>query len=262
MGLHSTSLQNARILEWSNSLHHRIEAWTDIQHLYFPFIVALHSRIDQQGGGKPVSVQNIDLYLPSSLVREHVIQKDFILPEWHLWFTHAEEALDDLHSLLLMRSMMQKSKDQHMHGQRQQTRSVKLLGNVKRWIQATAEKYRSIWESLLQLVAPLHETSWEKIFLPLERSDMVGLTSIDDTDKSEGRKKLTWIWKVQGIDCLDCQALFLFSLFNIYLLVTLVTSVTQSHSLWPSHIVTTCLNFLNKLRCEFNNLFTLYIITN
>ena len=97
--------------------------------------------------------------------------------------THAEEALDDLHSLLLMRSMMQKSKDQHMHGQRQQTQSVKLLGNVKRWIQATAEKYRSIREALLQLVAPLHETSWEKIFLSLERSDMVGLTSMDDTDK-------------------------------------------------------------------------------
>ena len=54
----------------------------------------------------------------------------------------------------------------------------------------------------------------------------------------------------------------LFPLFNIYLPITLVTSVTQSHLLWPSHVVTTCLNFLNKLRCEFNNLFILYIITN
>ena len=38
---------------------------------------------------------------------------------------------------------------------------------------------------------------------PLEKSDIVGLTSLDETNQSKGRKKLTWIWKVQGMDISD-----------------------------------------------------------
>jgi hypothetical protein len=53
------------------------------------------------------------------------------------------------------------------------------------------------------LAIPLHETSWEKVFLPLDKSDIVGLTSMDETNQSEGRKKLTWIWNVQGVDITD-----------------------------------------------------------
>ena len=200
LGPHSTNLQHAKILEQSNSLHRRIEAWADIQHLYFPFLSVLRSRADQQGGGTPVSVQNIDLYLPSSLVGKYVIRKEFLMTEWRLRFTHAEEALNDLRSLLVMQSMMWKSKGQHMRGQRQQTRSQTLLEGVERWIHAAADKYRRIREALILLAGPLHETSWEKVFLPLEKSDIVGLTSMGKTGQSEGRKKLTWIWKVQGMD--------------------------------------------------------------
>jgi hypothetical protein len=39
-----------------------------------------------------------------------------------------------------------------------------------------------------------------KSISPLDKSDIVGLTSMDETGQSEGRKKLTWIWKVQGMD--------------------------------------------------------------
>jgi hypothetical protein len=200
LGPHSTSLQQAKILERSNSLRRKIDAWMDIQHLYFPFIAVWRSRADQQGGGKPVSVQSFDLYLPSSFVRQHVIRKNFLETEWCLRFAHAEEALNDLRSLLLMRSMMWNSKERHMRGQQQQTRSQTLLEGVGRQIGAAAEKYRRIREALVALAAPLHETSWEKVFLPLEKSDIVGLTSLDETNQSEGRKKLTWIWKVQGMD--------------------------------------------------------------
>lgn len=203
LGPHSTSLQQAKILERSNLLRRRIEAWTDIQHLYFPFISVVRSRADQQGGGTPVSVQNIDLHLPSGLVGKYIIQKEFLVTEWRLRFTHAEEALNDLRGLLVMRSMMWKSKERHMRGQRQQTRSQNLLEGVERRICAAADKYRRIREALILLAAPLHETSWEKVFPPLDKSDIVGLSSMDETGQSEGRKKLTWIWKVQGMDISD-----------------------------------------------------------
>ena len=84
LGPHSTSLQQAKILERSNSLHQKIDAWTDIQHLYFPFIAVWCSCADQQGGGKPVSVQSFDLYLPSRFVGKHVIRKNFLKTEWRL----------------------------------------------------------------------------------------------------------------------------------------------------------------------------------
>ena len=203
LGPHSTNLQHAKILERSNSLRRKIDAWTDIQHLYFPFIAALRLRADQQGGGQPVSVQTFDLHLPSSLVGKHVFRKNFLQTEWRLRFAHAEEALNDLRSLLLMRSMMWNSKERHMRGQQQQTRSQTLLEGVGRRIHAAAEKYRRIREALVMLAVPLHETAWEKVFLPLEKSDIIGLSSMDDTDQSEGRKKLTWIWKVQGMDISD-----------------------------------------------------------
>jgi hypothetical protein len=204
LGPHSTNLQHAKILERSNTLRRKIDAWTDIQHLYFPFIAALRLRADQQGGGKPVNVQTFDLHLPSSLVSgQHVVRKNFLEAEWCLRFTHAEEALNDLRSLLLMRSMMWNSKERHMRGQQQQTRSQTLLEGVGRRIGAAAEKYRRIREALVSLAVPLHERSWEKVFLPLDKSDIVGLTSMDETDKSEGRRKLTWIWNVQGMELTD-----------------------------------------------------------
>ena len=90
-----------------------------------------------------------------------------------------------------------------MRRQQQQTQSQTLLEGVGRWICATAEKYRRIREALVLLAVPLHECSWEKVFLPLDKSDIVGLTSMDETDKSEGRKKLTWIWNIQGMDITD-----------------------------------------------------------
>ena len=87
-----------------------------------------------------------------------------------------------------------------MHGQQQQTRSQTLLEGIGRWIHAAAEKYRRIWEALVSLAVPLHKCSWEKVFLPLDKSDIIGLTSMDETDKSEGRRKLTWIWNIQGME--------------------------------------------------------------
>ena len=203
LGLHSSNLQHAKILERSNTLRRKIDAWMDIQHLYFPFIAVLRLRADQQGGGKPVNVQTFDLHLPSSLVGNHVVRKNFLETEWRLRFAHAEEALNDLRSLLLMRSMMWNLKERHMRGQQQQTRSQTLLEGVGRRIRAAAERYRRIREAMVLLAIPLHESAWEKVFLSLDKSDIVGLTSMDETNQSEGRRKLTWIWNVQGMEITD-----------------------------------------------------------
>jgi hypothetical protein len=97
----------------------------------------------------------------------------------------------------MMRSLMYKSKDRHSRGQRQQTRSVALLNGVEGRIKITAIKYRRIREALVILSTPLLQVEWADVLRPLDDSDLVGLTSRDDSG-SEGRKKLTWIWNVHG----------------------------------------------------------------
>jgi hypothetical protein len=68
LGTHSTDLEQAKILERSNSLQRRFDAWSQVQILYIPAVSLLRSRVDNQGGGTPTAPQNIPLYLPSSLI--------------------------------------------------------------------------------------------------------------------------------------------------------------------------------------------------
>lgn len=92
---------------------------------------------------------------------------------------------------------MYKSKGKYSRGQKQQTRSLNLLTRVEERIKATASKYRQIREALVALSVPLVQLTWVQSLRTLEDSDLVGLTSMDDFG-SEGRKKLSWIWSVEG----------------------------------------------------------------
>lgn len=197
LGERPTSLQQAKVVERSTSLRRKIDAWIEVQHLYMPAIALLRARADCEGGGRPPAVQNIELFLPSETVGICVCDPHLLRYEWQFRYAQAETSLDDLRGLLLMRSMMYKSKDRYSRGQRQQTRSNTLLNRLEARIRYTSTKYRSIREALVALSVPLLEVSWTKVLQVLNDSDIAGLTSMDDSG-SEGRKKLTWIWNVQG----------------------------------------------------------------
>ncbi|KAF8808429.1 hypothetical protein BYT27DRAFT_7287047 [Phlegmacium glaucopus] len=193
LGPHSTSLQQAKIVEGSNSLRRKIEAWIEIQHLYIPAIAPLRARVDFEGGGKPPAVQEIKLYLPSTLIGTIVCEHHFLTIEWRLCYAQAEATLGDIRNLLLLRSLMFKSKDRYSRGQRQQTRSLALIARVEGQLKALAGKYRKIWKALKVLSTPLVNTSWCNVLRELEDADLDGMT-LDDSG-SKGRKKLSWIWK-------------------------------------------------------------------
>lgn len=197
LGPHATSLQQAKLLERSNALRRRIDAWIEIQHLYIPQLASIRAAADQEGGGKPSAAHDVELYLPSRI--HSLVHCDIILLqyEWELRYAQAHGSLNDLRGLLLMESMMFKSKERHSRGQQQQTRSVKLLKRVRSRIEAVASKYRQIRTSLQALAGPLHQFKWNDVLRVLEDDDMATLTSLDN-DTSEGRKKLKWIWTVQG----------------------------------------------------------------
>ncbi|CAA7257476.1 unnamed protein product [Cyclocybe aegerita] len=197
LGIHSTTLQHAKVLERSNALQRRIDAWVLIQHFYVPAIALVWARIKEQGGSKPVAIQDIDLFLPSQIHETVTYPLVFLRYEWQLHYARAHVALNDPRGQLLMRSMMYKSKERHSRGQHQQTWSMKLIENVSTKIDNTANWYRLIRRALISLSVPLAEVNWEKELRVLKDSDLLGLTSLDDVGP-EGWKKLKWIWTVQG----------------------------------------------------------------
>ncbi|KAJ3503382.1 hypothetical protein NLJ89_g8461 [Agrocybe chaxingu] len=196
LGIHATDLQKAKVLEHANSLSQKIDAWISIQHLYMPTVALLRTR-QASNISTPVAVQEIRLLLPSSLPRGVLTDVRFFRYEWQFRYAQAEEELNTLRGHLLLRSHMLKSKSRYSRGQRQNTRSQKLLSDVDAKIQASTGKYRLIRQALESLSGPLLEVTWKDVLRPLDESHVTGLSSMDDTG-SEGRKKLSWIWKVHG----------------------------------------------------------------
>jgi hypothetical protein len=159
--------------------------------------VALLRAKDDSAALSPVAVHDIKLFMPSFSPETLRCAKNLLICEWEFRYSQAEEILNALRGFLLLRSHMWKSKNKHSRGQKQQTRSQQLLSSVDNKISMATKKYRSVYYALQVLSDPLLETTWRNIFRPLAETDVVGLTSMDDSG-SEGRKRLSWIWKVHG----------------------------------------------------------------
>ncbi|KAF9545568.1 hypothetical protein CPC08DRAFT_769836 [Agrocybe pediades] len=173
---HSTSLQRAKVVERSNALRRKVDSWIEIQHLYLPITATIRARQDAAGGGAPVAAEDIALLLPSML-RSMGLSCDlsFFKFEFELRLAQAGTTLDELRGLLIMKSQIK----------------------VESRITETADKYRSTRSKLSLLSNVVMQYDWLKTFQELHDVDITGLTSMDD-DTPEGRKKLTWIWNVQG----------------------------------------------------------------
>jgi hypothetical protein len=139
LGIHPTDLQKAKILERSNSLRRKIDAWVSIQQLYIPSVAPLRTQ-DDCAEVAPSAVQDMKLHLPSSLPRVSLCNILFIQHEWDFRYAQAQETLNELRGFLLLYSHMLKSKDRHIRGQRLHTRSVKLLSDVQLKVQGSASK--------------------------------------------------------------------------------------------------------------------------
>ncbi|KAH9482438.1 hypothetical protein JR316_0004538 [Psilocybe cubensis] len=198
LGAHSTNIQQTKILERSNSLKRRIDAWINIQHLYMPAVAALRARENLQAE-TPVAVQDIKLYLPSYNTETIRFSSHILLKcESQYRYAQAEDCLNNLRAFLLLRSHMLNSKKRHSRGQRMQTRSLTLLAAVEEKIKFATARYNVAYQALDLLSTPTVYYTWRDILRPLLDTDVRGLSSMDDSG-SEGRKKLSWIWKVHGM---------------------------------------------------------------
>ena len=196
LGSHSTDLQCAKVLERSNALRCKFEAWTEVQQFYIPSVTMFRARTEMSN--VPQAVQELDLYLPS-LIADGVTCNEWLLnAEFTLRIAQAEEVLNDLRSQILLRGHLIKSKKRHCSGQHLLTRSRSLISRIQDKIEASANRYRSIRAALVKLGPHVNEFHWLNVLKELRDEDTIGLTT-DDVGGSEGRRKLSWIWRIHGV---------------------------------------------------------------
>ncbi|KAG6851998.1 hypothetical protein C0991_004317, partial [Blastosporella zonata] len=207
LGPHSTDLQRSKIIERGNRLFRKIEAWISIQMLYIPQVAILRARDDRAGSDELPSTTNVNLYLPSALLSQGLTTCDikFVEYEFRVRYAQAHGVLHTIRRGVLLRSQMWKSKDKLIRGQHLHTRSHALIMNATSRITAAAQKYKEIRAALVILGAHLGKVGWDLELQAMTEEDTRGITANED-DLSEGRRSVSWIWKVDnGVDAMDTE---------------------------------------------------------
>ncbi|KAM6490384.1 hypothetical protein JOM56_014148, partial [Amanita muscaria] len=196
LGQHATDKQRADILERGNRLRRKFDAWCDIQHLYMPGVASLRAKEDHEGGGNSFDTSALELYLPSEIIGKASCEMNLFEYEWRLRFAQAHDALNTIRRLLILRSRLHRSKERFARGQFHNTRSVVVLNRLNSRIDYSVKQYRTTRIRLQRLAEKLLKVGWDQSLRVLQDEDIRPLD--EDDGRSEGRRVLSWIWRIQG----------------------------------------------------------------
>ncbi|KAJ7739347.1 hypothetical protein B0H16DRAFT_1465303 [Mycena metata] len=231
-GLHPTTNQRRSMVERTSKLRRKILVWMDIQHGFFPSIKVLRAKEDEARARaartQPIpglQVHEIKLWLPSTLMkraggmrRMTDLQKEAVTYEYRLRVGQANQALDEIRGLLLVRTKLYKRKDANSRGVRENMRSNSAINVLDVRVQRMAAQYRVARRALEALGPALGRTEWEQTLRPLHEKDVRGMprATFGDPERQRGgskrgskqprRKKkkgtgdpveMSWIWVVQ-----------------------------------------------------------------
>ncbi|PBK84926.1 hypothetical protein ARMGADRAFT_1036848 [Armillaria gallica] len=174
LGVHSTDLQWAKIIERCNRLRRNIENWMDIQCVYIPQVHVIRGE-EEQGR--------------NTLVRDHAIRVDdsLLRHEWDLRVAGAEEALDEIRRKIILETYVQDYRKEYGHGQRQGTWTAKLLSDCVAAKNRSIGAYRCAREAMV---------GWRNVYQCLNDEDTCAV--LTNQVEGEGRRKLSWIWMAPG----------------------------------------------------------------
>ena len=131
-------------------------------------------------------------------VMTSLIERCLLDIEWKLRIAQAYEALDQLRHHLQIRTHVFKFKDRFVRGQGANTRARDAISTTQTAIDNHRDTYRVARSALSTLGNTLGHTGWESQLPLLKDSDVRGISDGEDR-QSEGRKQLSWIWKVMGV---------------------------------------------------------------
>ncbi|KAG1838304.1 hypothetical protein DFJ58DRAFT_718771 [Suillus subalutaceus] len=177
MGIHATDSQKLSVLRMRMSLCRKIDSWRQTQLLYIPSVRLL---ITASATGGLNNAELTKLWLPSALNTNTC--------DPHL---QPHDALEELRQCLRVHCSRLNFKREWIQGQGANTHAQNMLARVHAR-QATCMKcYRTAWGALKSLAASLKKDLSDDDVKPL----------IDPcATQGEGRRKLTWIWMMDGVD--------------------------------------------------------------
>ncbi|KAF7984577.1 hypothetical protein HWV62_13799 [Athelia sp. TMB] len=221
----ATSLQLAKIQERKTALKVKVKSWTDIQELYMPEVTPLRSQLHSAAldSAHETQAYDIPLHLPSSLPSRIRTNAKLSGYEFRLRSAQAYEALEELRRHLLLRTHMYNFKDKNLKGQRANTRAGTLATRVLNKINVSGSKYTRARNAVASLALRTGAVGWDTQLKELSSDDVRAFT--DETEEAamahkptkkqkeqakalgEGKKKLSWIWKVSrgGADVEDTE---------------------------------------------------------
>ncbi|KAG6895762.1 hypothetical protein C0992_012803 [Termitomyces sp. T32_za158] len=198
---HSQDRQHTRLQLRCNALQRKITAWSKVQQLYVAGVVTLRNMEETAAAAQktPLKPYMLSLWLPSQIGSKITFDINLANIEWKLRYAQAFEALEALRSNLQVRSHLYKFKDRFIRGQHANTRARGAIETVQARIQAAADEYRAAYKALNSLSTLLGEASWRTQLLPLDPADIRKMSEADNDHMSEGRRKVSWIWKTLGV---------------------------------------------------------------
>ena len=180
----------------------RIDTWEKIQTLFIPGVASLREAAREKAETLHSDLlqrpQDFPLFLPSSIARSVSCNETLKQIEWKLREGQAHDALNELRQALRSKAYMLRFKDRFLRGQGANTRARNCLKNIDGKVLASASKYRAAYRALVVLGGLLNKVGWKNQLRHLADEDIRSMTDGTDDARSEGRRKLSWIWLVCG----------------------------------------------------------------
>ncbi|EMD32307.1 hypothetical protein CERSUDRAFT_68868 [Gelatoporia subvermispora B] len=187
LGAHSTDLQRAKIKEQQNALQRRLDAWVQIQAVYMLFVPKLRQEAQVS------TPEKAQLFMPSQIPAPYVCGIDVLQYEWRLHFAQAFKILDDLRRHLRLRTSLRKLKEHFARGVRTTMRALGVVAKAKEHIKGDSTQYHAARSALEALASRLQvQPGWDD-------EDVREMQSDPDSGVSEGRRSLSWIWRMPGV---------------------------------------------------------------
>ncbi|KAI0073201.1 hypothetical protein K474DRAFT_1722408 [Panus rudis PR-1116 ss-1] len=207
----SSSLdEQTHIQQKRNTLYHRIQTWRNTQNIYMSFVPILRSETEPSAEDalEIVPAEELRLYLPSSFqiysnstsgspslaYLELPYFKSLMEIERRLRIAQLNDTLDEIrrYRRLLTRVTQFKTMNVSGTGNKPNTRIRTLYGKYQGRINLAAKRYHMAYAAM-QNLDPQGE--WSKQFQYLHDKDISGPGRDNDSDPSEGRYVLSWIWR-------------------------------------------------------------------
>jgi hypothetical protein len=207
---HAQDRQKTKVQLRSNALQRKIESWCKFQLLYCPAVATLHALSPKDTGASSIKPHLIPLWLPSQINGRVSVDASLVNIEWKLRHAQAYESLDSLRHYLQVRAYLYQFKNRFVRGQGANTRARNAISSVQAKIDAAAAEYRVAYGALSLLSSDSSQVSefgWKKELLLLKDEDIRDLSEGKaerlGKKQSEGRRTISWIWKMVPADDLE-----------------------------------------------------------